>query len=76
MKIGREEIFGPVLTVFKFKSVDKVVQTANDTKVGLYAGVWTNDLAFSQRLVNQLQAGVVALYDSLRRRLAATRIVA
>ena len=65
MKIGCEEIFGPVLTVFKFKSVEEVVQMANDTKFGLYAGLWTNDLKLSQRLVNQLQAGVVAVNDYL-----------
>ena len=65
MKIGCEEIFGPVLTVFKFKSVDEVVRMANDTQFGLYAGVWTNDLKLSQRLVNQLQAGVVAVNDYL-----------
>jgi len=65
MKIGCEEIFGPVLTVFKFKSVEEVVQMANDTKFGLYAGVWTNDLKLSQQLVNQLQAGVVAVNDYL-----------
>ena len=65
MKIGCEEIFGPVLTVFKFKSVEEVVQMANDTKFGLYAGVWTNNLKLSQRLVNQLQAGVVAVNDYL-----------
>lgn len=65
MKIGCEEIFGPVLTVFKFKSVEEVVQMANDTKFGLYAGVWTNDLKLSQRLVNQLQVGVVAVNDYL-----------
>lgn len=65
MKIGCEEIFGPVLTVFKFKSVEEVVQMANDTKFGLYAGVWTNNLKLSQQLVNQLQAGVVAVNDYL-----------
>jgi len=65
MKIGCEEIFGPVLTVFKFNSVEEVVQMANDTKFGLYAGVWTNNLKLSQHLVNQLQAGVVAVNDYL-----------
>jgi len=65
MKIGCEEIFGPVLTVFKFNSVEEVVQMANDTKFGLYAGVWTNNLKLSQQLVNQLQAGVVAVNDYL-----------
>ncbi len=65
MKIGCEEIFGPVLTVFKFKSVEEAVQMANDTQFGLYAGVWTNNLKLAQRLVNQLQAGVVAVNDYL-----------
>lgn len=65
MKIGCEEIFGPVLTVFKFKSVEEVVQMANDTKFGLYAGVWTNNLKLAQRLVTQVQAGVVAVNDYL-----------
>lgn len=65
MKIGCEEIFGPVLTVFKFNSVDEVVQTANDTQFGLYAGVWTNNLKLAHRLVNQLEAGVVAVNDYL-----------
>ncbi len=65
MKIGCEEIFGPVLTVFKFNSVEQVVQMANDTQFGLYAGVWTNNLKLAQRLVNQLEAGVVAVNDYL-----------
>jgi acyl-CoA reductase-like NAD-dependent aldehyde dehydrogenase len=65
MKIGREEIFGPVLTVFKFKSSEEVVQMANNTQFGLYAGVWTNNLKLAQQLVTQLQAGVVAVNDYL-----------
>ncbi len=63
MKIGCEEIFGPVLTVFKFRSVEEVVQMANDTQFGLYAGVWTYNLKLAQLLVNQLQTGVVAVND-------------
>lgn len=65
MKIGTEEIFGPVLTVFKFNSVEEVVRMANETQFGLYAGVWTNNLKITQRLVSQLQAGVVAVNDYL-----------
>ena len=65
MRIGSEEIFGPVLTVFKFNSVEEVVRMANETQFGLYAGVWTNNLKVAQRLVNQLQAGVVAVNDYL-----------
>ena len=65
MKIGCEEIFGPVLAVFKFNSVDEVIQMANDTNFGLYAGVWTNNLKLAQRFVDRLQAGVVAVNDYL-----------
>jgi acyl-CoA reductase-like NAD-dependent aldehyde dehydrogenase len=65
MKIGCEEIFGPVLTVFKFNSVDEMIQIANDTNFGLYAGVWTNNLKLAQQVVNRLQAGVVAVNDYL-----------
>jgi acyl-CoA reductase-like NAD-dependent aldehyde dehydrogenase len=63
MKVGSEEIFGPVLTVFKFSSVDEVVRMANDTQFGLYGGVWTNNLKLAQQVVNRLQAGVVAVND-------------
>lgn len=65
MKIGCEEIFGPVLAVFKFSSVDEMIRMANDTKFGLYAGVWTNNLKVAQQVVNRLQAGVVAVNDYL-----------
>lgn len=65
MKIGCEEIFGPVLTVFKFNSVDEMVHIANDTNFGLYAGVWTNNLKLAQQVVNRLQSGVVAVNDYL-----------
>ena len=65
MKIGCEEIFGPVLTVFKFSSVEQVIEMANDTQFGLYAGVWTNNLKLAQQIVNRLEAGVVAVNDYL-----------
>jgi acyl-CoA reductase-like NAD-dependent aldehyde dehydrogenase len=65
MKIGCEEIFGPVLTIFKFDSAEQVIEMANDTQFGLYAGVWTNNLKLAQQIVNQLEAGVVAVNDYL-----------
>ncbi len=65
MKIGCEEIFGPVLTVFKFSSAEEVLRMANESQFGLYAGVWTNNLKVANQLVNQLQAGVVAVNDYL-----------
>jgi phenylacetaldehyde dehydrogenase len=61
MTINREEVFGPVVTVTPFDTVDEVVALANDTKYGLAAGVWTNNLGVSQRLTRDLQAGSVWL---------------
>lgn len=55
MKIGCEETFGPVLTVFKFSSTEEVVRMANDTQFGFNAGVWTNNLKLAQQMVTQLR---------------------
>ena len=59
MKIAREEIFGPVVAVMPFDSVDEVVTRANDTPYGLVAGVWTKDIKKAHRLTQQIKAGVV-----------------
>ncbi len=65
MQISCEEIFGPVLTVFKFSGADEVVQLANETQFGLYAGVWTNNLKLAHQLASRLQAGVVSINEYL-----------
>lgn len=57
MRIVREEIFGPVMTVLSFETEDEVVARANDTQFGLAAGVFTRDLARAHRVVARLQAG-------------------
>src|SRR6266480_4774543 len=44
MKIAREEIFGPVMNILKFKNIDEVVERANKTMYGLAAAVWTKDI--------------------------------
>ncbi|MCA9548500.1 MAG: aldehyde dehydrogenase family protein [Myxococcales bacterium] len=59
MRVTREEIAGPVLTITPFKSEDEAVALANDTDYGLAAAVWTKDLARAQRVGRRLQAGVV-----------------
>lgn len=58
LRIVKEEIFGPVMSVLTFEGEDEVIERANDTEFGLAAGVFTADLARGQRVVNQLQAGV------------------
>ena len=57
MSISREEIFGPVMTVVKFKTVDEVIKRANDTPYGLSAGLVTNDINNIMKITNALKAG-------------------
>ncbi|MDE2313282.1 MAG: aldehyde dehydrogenase family protein [Elusimicrobia bacterium] len=59
MKIAREEIFGPVLTVMPFESADEVVARANSTDYGLVAGVWTKDVKKAHKMAQGLRAGTV-----------------
>jgi aldehyde dehydrogenase (NAD+) len=59
MKISREEIFGPVLSVLKFSSVEEVVKRANNTTFGLAAAVWTSDVKKAHQVSNSLRAGTV-----------------
>jgi aldehyde dehydrogenase (NAD+) len=59
MKIAREEIFGPVMSVIPFKSVDEVVSRANHTEYGLAAAVWTRDIKKAHAIADSLRAGTV-----------------
>jgi aldehyde dehydrogenase (NAD+) len=59
MRIAREEIFGPVLSVIPFTSEDEVLGYANDTPFGLAAGVWTRDISRAHRMAQRLDAGTV-----------------
>jgi aldehyde dehydrogenase (NAD+) len=59
MKIARDEIFGPVMNILRFKDVDEVVQRGNQTYYGLAAAVWTRDITKAHRLANSLRAGTV-----------------
>ena len=69
MTIAREEIFGPVLSVIRFKDLDEALQAANDTAYGLAAAVWTRDIKKAHQAARRLQAGTVwintyGLYDN------------
>jgi aldehyde dehydrogenase len=59
MRVFQEEIFGPVLSVTKFKDDDEALQIANDTLYGLGAGVWTRDGNRAYRFGRAIQAGRV-----------------
>ena len=58
-RIAQEEIFGPVLTIQTFRTMEEVLQKANNSPYGLAAGVWTANGARIFGLSSQLQAGVV-----------------
>lgn len=59
MKVVREEIFGPVVVVMKFKDEKEAIALANDTEYGLGSAVWTKDHAKATRVANALRAGIV-----------------
>lgn len=59
MKIAREEIFGPVLSVLTFDDVDEVIEQANNNPYGLAAAVWTRDVKKAHTVSRRLKAGTV-----------------
>jgi aldehyde dehydrogenase (NAD+) len=59
MKIAREEIFGPVMSVIPFNNLDEVIARANRTKYGLAAAVWTRDIKKALAVANGVRAGTV-----------------
>jgi aldehyde dehydrogenase (NAD+) len=59
MTIAQEEIFGPVMSILKFKDVDDLVERANKTMYGLAAGVWTRDIGKAHAIANSVRAGTV-----------------
>jgi aldehyde dehydrogenase (NAD+) len=58
-RIAREEIFGPVLSILTFRTLDEAVEKANNTAYGLSAGVWTDKGSRILKMSTELKAGVV-----------------
>ena len=58
-RISQEEIFGPVVSVIKFKDEAEALEIANDTLYGLGAGVWTRNGNIAYRMGRAIQAGIV-----------------
>ncbi|KAF7114513.1 hypothetical protein RHSIM_RhsimUnG0085600 [Rhododendron simsii] len=59
MKIAREEIFGPVMSLMKFKTIDEAIKRANDTRYGLAAGIVTDNLNVANTVSRSIRAGII-----------------
>jgi aldehyde dehydrogenase (NAD+) len=59
MKIAREEIFGPVMSVIRFRTLDEAIARANQTTYGLAAAVWTRDIKKALAVANDVRAGTL-----------------
>jgi succinate-semialdehyde dehydrogenase/glutarate-semialdehyde dehydrogenase len=55
----KEELFGPVASIFRVKNIDEAIRVANDSRFGLGASAWTNDKNEQERFINELEAGMV-----------------
>merc|ERR1719150_1676325 len=66
MKIAKEEIFGPVMQIMKFKTLEEAIKRANNTHYGLAAGICTRDVGTALQTARDLEAGTVWIncYDN------------
>ncbi len=63
--LGREEIFGPVTCVFKFREFEDAMAAANDSEYGLAASIWTRDLSTAMQAGKRLEAGFVQVNQNI-----------
>ena len=66
MRVAREEIFGPILSVLKWRTQEEAIAMANATEYGLVSGVWTHDLKVAMNFVRSLQSGFVYVNTTAR----------
>lgn len=64
MKVCRQEVFGPVVAVSTYRSTDEVITRVNDSEYGLQAGLFTNDLAFTLKAINEVHVGGLIINDT------------
>jgi betaine-aldehyde dehydrogenase len=64
MRIAREEIFGPVMSVIPFDTVDEAIALANDSDYGLAAALWTSNVTMALRAARRIRAGMVWINES------------
>jgi len=62
-RVAREEVFGPVLSAWSFADLDEAIERANDTRYGLSAGVWTQDVGKAHSIARRLKAGMVSVNE-------------
>jgi aldehyde dehydrogenase (NAD+) len=60
-RIYREEIFGPVMMINTFKTEEEAIEMANDTDYGLFASIWTKDVAKALKVAGKIEAGTITI---------------
>src|SRR6185436_688295 len=63
MRIAREEVFGPVLSVIRYEDEDEAIRIANDTEYGLASAVWSTDDERALAVASKIRAGTVWIND-------------
>ena len=66
MKCVKEEIFGPVIVLLKFKDKNEAIKLANNSEFGLAASIWTSNISLAHSIVNKLDVGIIWINDHHR----------
>jgi len=63
MKVVKEEIFGPVVSIIPYKNIDEAIKQVDDSKYGLQAGIYTGDINKAFRAIKEINVGGVIIND-------------